>query len=83
MVPAWQKGEGRWLGAGAFAGSVDVDGAGDYYSCDGCGSHTVKCAGCDVGMALVPEHPQDYTALYGFPGDHGSVQGPLTCISVC
>ncbi len=33
-----------------------------------CGSETTKCSACDVGFALVPSHPKEYTALYGFAG---------------
>jgi hypothetical protein len=66
--PLSSKGQGTWRGAEECASMIDVDGGGDYYACDRCGSHTVKCAGCDVGMALVPDNPKDFTALYGFPG---------------
>ena len=66
--PLSSKGAGTWQGAAEYAGSVDVDGNGDYYSCDRCGSHTIKCAGCDIGMAIVPDNPKDFTALYGYHG---------------
>ena len=63
-------GQGSWYGA-EEPWAVDVDGAGDTYTCNACGVMTVKCRSCDVGMAVVDDDVVDDDGGDGSGGGGG------------